>query len=121
MGAAVEVAAVHENSRTQMWRWILRLATVGLWLAAAKVATGQELPGPGVPLTLEQAVSLALENSASVLSAELQESQSLRESFADQLVSNAVLANRYVARNDARNYIVLGDPAVRLRTEAMSA
>ena len=56
-----------------------------------------------------------------VLSAELQESQSLRESFANQLVSNAVLANRYVARNDARNYIILGDPAVRLRTEAMTA
>jgi hypothetical protein len=56
-----------------------------------------------------------------VLSAELQESQSLRESFANQLVSNAALANRYVARNDARNYIILGDPAVRLRTEAMTA
>ncbi len=55
-----------------------------------------------------------------VLSAELQESQNLRASFADQLVSNALLANRYVARNDARNYIVIGDPAVRLRTDAMT-
>jgi hypothetical protein len=55
-----------------------------------------------------------------VLSAELQESQNLRESFSDQIVSNAQLANRYVARNDARNYVVLGDPAVRLRTEAMT-
>ena len=54
-----------------------------------------------------------------VLSAELQESQNLRESFDSQLVSNALLANRYVARNDARNYVILGDPAVRLRTEAM--
>jgi hypothetical protein len=34
----------------------------------------------------------------------------------EQLVSNAVLANRYVARN-----IILGDPAVRLRTDAMTA
>ena len=50
-----------------------------------------------------------------VLSAELQESQNLRESFDRQLVSNALLANRYVARNDARNYIVIGDPAVQLR------
>jgi hypothetical protein len=56
-----------------------------------------------------------------VLSAELQESQNLRESFADQLVSSAQLANRYVARNDARNYIVIGDPAVRIRTQAMTA
>jgi len=55
-----------------------------------------------------------------VLSAELVESQNLRESFGDQMVSNAQLANRWVARNDARNYIILGDPAVRLRTEAMT-
>ena len=55
-----------------------------------------------------------------VLSAELQESQTLRKASPEQ-VSAAVLANRYVARNDARNYIVLGDPAVRLRTEAMTA
>lgn len=54
-----------------------------------------------------------------VLSAELQEAHNLRESFADQIVSNAQLANRYVARNDARNYLIIGDPAVRLRTEAM--
>jgi hypothetical protein len=55
-----------------------------------------------------------------VLSAELQESQNLREAFDTQLVSNAVLANRFVARNDARNYIILGDPAVRLRIDAMT-
>ena len=54
-----------------------------------------------------------------VLSAELQESLSLREASPEQ-VSAAVLANRLVARNDARNDIVLGDPAVRLRTEAMT-
>jgi hypothetical protein len=29
------------------------------------------------------------------------------------------IANLYIARDDARNYIVLGDPAARLRTEAM--
>jgi hypothetical protein len=56
-----------------------------------------------------------------VLSAELQEAQNNRKALAEQLVSNAELANRYVARNDARNYIILGDPAVRLRTEAMTA
>jgi hypothetical protein len=55
-----------------------------------------------------------------VLSAELQESQNLRAAFTTELVSNAALANRYVARNDARNYVVIGDPAVRLRTEAMT-
>ncbi|MBA2355475.1 MAG: hypothetical protein H0V80_12500 [Acidobacteria bacterium] len=56
-----------------------------------------------------------------VLSAELQESQNLRESISAQLVSNAQLANRYVARNDARNYVILGDPATRLRTAAMAS
>ena len=30
------------------------------------------------------------------------------------------VANLFIARDDARNYIVLGDPAVRLRTEAMA-
>jgi hypothetical protein len=54
-----------------------------------------------------------------VLSAELQESQNLRESLADAVISNAALANRWVARNDARNYLIIGDPAARLRTEAM--
>ena len=32
----------------------------------------------------------------------------------------AKLGNRWVARDDARNYLILGDPAVRLRVEAMS-
>jgi Peptidase family C25 len=56
-----------------------------------------------------------------VLSAELQESQNLRAAFDAQLVSNALLANRWVARNDARNYVILGDPAVHLRTDVMQA
>jgi len=53
-----------------------------------------------------------------VLSAELADAQRLR-SLDPRQVSEAILANRWVARNDARNYIVFGDPAVRLRVEAI--
>jgi hypothetical protein len=47
--------------------------------------------------------------------------------FKDELDANGtlagkatVLANRWVARDDARNYLILGDPAVRLRVDAMA-
>jgi hypothetical protein len=33
---------------------------------------------------------------------------------------SALIANLYIARDDAKNYIVLGDPAVRLRVEDMT-
>jgi hypothetical protein len=55
-----------------------------------------------------------------VLGAELQESLNQREAFDRQLVSDAALAHRYIARNDARNYIVIGDPAVQLRPDVMA-
>jgi hypothetical protein len=46
-------------------------------------------------------------------------SADLTESLGASNVPNAVLANRWVARDDARNYIILGDPAVRLRVKDM--
>lgn len=55
-----------------------------------------------------------------VLSAELADAQRQRQVLPGQ-VPDAALANRWVARDDARNYLTLGDPAVRLRVEAMAA
>ena len=54
-----------------------------------------------------------------VLSAELADTQRERQMLPGQ-VSDAVLANRWVARDDARNYLILGDPAVRLRVGDMA-
>lgn len=54
-----------------------------------------------------------------VLSAELADLQGQRAILPGQ-VSDAVIANRWVARDDARNYVILGDPAVRLRVEDMA-
>ncbi|WP_271623415.1 hypothetical protein [Bradyrhizobium sp. CCBAU 11430] len=55
----------------------------------------------------------------SVLSGELADMMRARDLDARQ-VSDGILANRWVARNDARNYILFGDPAVRLRIEDMA-
>jgi hypothetical protein len=52
-----------------------------------------------------------------VLSAEL--TDALRSRHEGSL-SDAQLAHRWIARDDARNYMVFGDPAVRLRVEEMS-
>lgn len=51
------------------------------------------------------------------LSAEL--TDLARETRFGRDVSDAQLASRWVARNDARNYIIFGDPAVRIRVEAL--
>lgn len=51
------------------------------------------------------------------LSTEL--SQSLRAAAPGNEVSDLVLANQWIARDDARNYMILGDPAVQLRVDDM--
>ena len=53
----------------------------------------------------------------SVLGADL---QMLVEEHQVNEVPAPNLANRWVARDDARNYLILGDPAVRLRVESMA-
>ncbi len=53
----------------------------------------------------------------SVLGSDLQ--MLVEEQQATGTVPAANLANRWVARDDARNYMILGDPAVRLRVDAM--
>lgn len=55
-----------------------------------------------------------------VLTAELADLKRQRSILPGQ-VADAVLANRWVARDDARNYVILGDPAVRLRVEDMTS
>jgi hypothetical protein len=54
----------------------------------------------------------------SALSAELAEA--IQERRYGVPVENAELANRWVSRDDARNYIIFGDPAVRFRVEEMA-
>jgi hypothetical protein len=54
-----------------------------------------------------------------VLSTELADARRQQEVLPGQ-VSDPVLANRWVARDDARNYLILGDPAVRLRVQDMT-
>jgi len=44
---------------------------------------------------------------------------SLNDKQRGKVVTDAELASRWVARDDARNYIVFGDPAVRMRQEDM--
>jgi Peptidase family C25 len=45
--------------------------------------------------------------------------ETLQAAGQENAVTNAVLANRWIARDDARNYIILGDPAIRLRVDDM--
>jgi hypothetical protein len=52
-----------------------------------------------------------------VLSAELTEALRSRR---ERAVSDSELAHRWIARDDARNYLILGDPAVRLRVDVMA-
>ena len=84
----------------------------------------QEMRNVMVRILMGQRVGEAttdLNKQWAVASAQLHEAQDTRKAFGEQLMSNAQLATKWVARNDARNYIILGDPAVRLRTEAMTA
>jgi hypothetical protein len=46
-------------------------------------------------------------------------SASLQAALQGNTVPDAVLASRWIARDDARNYIILGDPATRLRVTDM--
>jgi len=55
----------------------------------------------------------------SVLSAELSMLVEEQEAMGTTADTAARLGNRWVARDDARNYLILGDPAVRLRVDAM--
>jgi len=55
-----------------------------------------------------------------ILGSELTELQRQQQAIPGQ-VSDAMLANKWIARDDARNYLTLGDPAVRLRIEDMTA
>jgi hypothetical protein len=53
------------------------------------------------------------------LSTDLSETLQDRQSGAE--IDDEVLKNRWIARDDARNYVILGDPAAQLRLDAMAA
>jgi hypothetical protein len=46
-------------------------------------------------------------------------SESLQAAAHGNALPDAVLANRWIARDDARDYIIIGDPAIRLRVNDM--
>lgn len=60
----------------------------------------------------------SLNRRESVLASELLDLTRRKED--NEPIPNSVISNRWVARNDARNYLVLGDPAVKLRTKDMA-
>jgi hypothetical protein len=85
------------------------------------VAQVQEMRNVMVRLMKGERLGRALEDFNkrwAILSAELQETQALVNAGI-AAAKPAGIANRWVARNDARNYIVVGDPAVRLRVNDM--
>jgi hypothetical protein len=55
----------------------------------------------------------------SVLASELSMLVEEQEANGTMAGTAATLANRWIARDDARNYLILGDPAVCLRVESM--
>jgi hypothetical protein len=88
---------------------------------------GEVLFNPAIMNALRQARGLLIGQATddfnhrwSVLAAELSMLVEEQEASGASEDMAAKLGNRWVARDDARNYLILGDPAVRLRVEAMS-
>ena len=92
------------------WGWSFRWGTVGPQRAVFRKAFGDIFAGKPVGLALDE-FGQRYADISTLLTEEIAEIKLLGKARDDKL-----LAGYWTANSDARNYVLLGDPAVRLST-----